>query len=105
MADQEYAQVEDGALTFHAGNYIFTRAEARQCYRLHREGSTVWQLVEQRHPNATLEQVIVAMQVAILGLSFRIDELQIMCPHVFDPESVSLWAWNVGQPTPSPIEE
>ena len=101
MADQDYAQVEDGAVTFNAGDYVFTRAEARQCYRLLNEGNTVWQIKEQRHPNATLQQIIVAIQVAIMGQSFTIQELRTVSPHVFNVEIVYLGMWNVG----APIEE
>ena len=105
MGDAEYVQRESGAVTFHAGNYLFTRAEARHCYRLHRNGTPLWQLVEQRHPNATVEQMIVAMQVAIMGLSFTIEQLRSMSPQIFNPEIVAVEAWNVGQPTPRSIEE
>ena len=101
MADQDYANVEDGAVTFNAGNYIFTRAEARQCYRLLNEGRTIWEIKEERHPNATLQQIIVAIQVAIVGQSFTIKQLRTMCPYLFDVALVYLGMWNVG----APIEE
>ena len=98
MGDQSYAHVEDGAVTFNAGSYIFTRAEARVCYRLLNEGRTIWQIKEERHPNATLQQIIVAIQVAIAGQSFTIEELRTMCPHIFDVALVYLGMWNVGVP-------
>ena len=98
MADQDYANVEDGAVTFNAGSYMFTRAEARVCYRLMNQGRTIWQIKAERHPNATLQEIIVGIQVAIVGQSFTIAELHTMCPHIFDVALVCLGVWNVGVP-------
>ena len=60
-------RVESPSATFRAGNYIFRRSQALQLYQLHRNGSTIWQLKENYHPNATLKQIIVAIQVGIMG--------------------------------------
>ena len=98
MGDQGYENIEDGAVSFNAGSYLFTRAEARACYRLMRQGTSLWQLKAERHPNATLQEIVVGIQVAIAGQSFTIAELHSMCPHIFDVALVSLEVWNVGVP-------
>ena len=91
---------EDPSLTFRAGNYVFTRAEARACSYLHQRRTTVWQLKEQRHPTAMLEQIVVAIQVGIMAQSFKLSEMN---PIIFDPTRVCLGMWRIGEP--SSIEE
>ena len=85
---------------FRAGNYVFTRAHADNCAALHKAGVSVWQLRQAFHPNASLEQVIVAIQVGLLiYMDFcNIDELD---PKVFDPSIVCLGMWNVAGPNQS----
>ena len=85
---------------FMAGNYVFTRAHADNCAALHKAGVSVWQLRQAFHPNASLEQVVVAIQVGLLIYMdfFNIDELD---PKVFDPSIVCLGMWNVGGPNQS----
>ena len=103
MDGHEEEQLEDGSVTFSAGNYVFTRAEALECSRLNRRGTTVWQLKEQRHPQATLEQIVVAIQVGIMALSFTLAEIADINPSIFDPNIVCLGMWAIGEP--SNIEE
>ena len=82
---------------FRAGNYVFTHAQAHHCAALHKAGVSIWRIRQTFHPNATLEQVIVAIQVGLLThRNFcTIDELD---PEVFDPSAVCLGMWNVGGP-------
>ena len=105
MDAHEEELLEDGSVTFSAGNYVFTHAEALECSRLNRGGTTVWQLKEQRHTEATLEQIVVAIQVGIMALSFTIEQIRALSPHVFDPDNVYLGMWRIGAPSPVPIEE
>ena len=82
--------------TFLAGTYEFTRGQAVEMSRLHYRGVSVRQLQAQFHPDATLEQLIVALQVGIVCQgSMNLDELN---PAIFDPTIVALCAWNLGDP-------
>ena len=82
--------------TFLAGNYEFTRGQAVEMSRLHSRGVSVRQLQAQFHPNATLKQLIVALQVGIMCQGdLNLDELP---PAIFDPAIVPLCAWNLGDP-------
>ena len=100
MASNMESPPESPSRTFRAGNYVFTRSQARQCASLHQGGATVWELKEQHHPQATLEEIVVAIQVGIMAQSFKLSEMN---PIIFDPNLVCLQAWAIGQP--SHIEE
>ena len=86
---------ESPSTTFLAGNYEFTRLQARQCALLHQSGYTIWQIKEHHHTHATLKEIVVAIQVSIMW-EFSIEELT---PHIFDPNIVCLEVWRVGEPT------
>ena len=88
-------RAESPSATFRAGNYVFSRSQALQLYQLHRNGSTIWQLKENYHPNATLEQIIVAIQVGIMG-DIRLEQLT---RHIFYPNIVCLEIWRIGHPS------
>ena len=75
---------------------MFTVGDARRCMALEKARVAIWQIKEKYHPNATLEEIVCAIQVAIMSLSFSIDELR---PLFFDPANVCLEVWNVGEPT------
>ena len=96
MASNMESPPESPSRTFRAGNYVFTRSQARQCASLHQGGATVWELKEQHHPQATLEEIVVAIQVGIMCISFRVADLE---PIIFDPNLVCLGMWRVGEPT------
>ena len=85
--------------TFMAGDYQFTRLQANHCARLHRNGTRVWQIKEMYHRHATLEQIVIAIQVGIVGDSFWFEKLN---PIIFDPNLVALGMWKIGQPTQIP---
>ena len=55
----------------------------------------LWQIKEQHHRDAALEQIVVVIQVGIMW-NFSIEQLP---PHIFDPNLVCLQVWNAGQPT------
>ena len=82
--------------TFTVGNTVFTVGAARTCMALEKARVAIWQIKEQYHPNATLEEIVCAIQVAIMSLSQHIDGLS---PLFFDPALVCLEVWNVGEPT------
>ena len=88
-------QGKSSCATFRAGNYEFTRLQARQCAILHQNGSTLWQIKEQHHRNATLEQKVVAIQVRIMW-NFSIEQLP---AHIFDPNLVCTEVWRVVEPS------
>ena len=75
---------------------MFTVGDARRCMALEKARVTIWQIKERYHPSATLEEIVCAIQVAIMSLSFCIDELG---PLFFDPATVCLQVWDVGEPT------
>ena len=65
---------------------------------MNKAGASLWKIKEDHHPQATLEEIVVAIQVGIMITSFRLDELR---PIFFDPNIVCLEVWNVGEPTQS----
>ena len=85
--------------TFWAGNHVFSRNEARNCYLLYDRGVCVRELKEMYFPNATLEEIIVAIEVGdLIYLSFyNLKDLQMLDPRIFDPSNVHLSNWNVGE--------
>ena len=83
---------EDPSLTYRAGNNVFTHGKALGYSYLHHRGATVWELKEQKHPQATLEQIVVAIRVAIMAQSFKLSEMN---PHIFDPNIVCLEVWAI----------
>ena len=85
---------------FWAGNYVFTRAQAQHCATLHMAGVSVWQIKQSLHPNATVEQVIVAIQVGIMISNDGLN-LAHLNPKIFKPNLVLLGMWNVGTPNKS----
>ena len=78
---------------FTLGNYVFTCGEARQAYLLHRQRVTVRQIQELYHPNATLKEIVAAIQIGIQFPDRRLDDL---CAAFFDVEAVVLEMWNTG---------
>ena len=84
---------------FLAGTYVFTRLQAINCARLHRAGVTLWHLKQQFHPNATLKEIVVAIQVGLMidWDFFNIDELYAIDKNLFDPDLVCLEIWQVGE--------
>ena len=95
MASNMASRPESPSTTFMAGNYEFTRLQARQCALLHQGGATLWQIKEQHHTQATLQEIVVAIQVGIMW-TFSLADLT---PHIFDPNLVCLEVWRVGEPT------
>ena len=83
---------------FRAGTYVFTRSQAINCAALHKAGVTVWRLKEEFHPNATLNEIVVAIQVGIMTQS-DIQNLDDLDPQIFEPKYVCLGMWKVGKPT------
>ena len=81
-----------------AGDYVFTRLNAENCAQLHKAGVSVWQLRQEFFPSATLQQVVVAIQVGLMIHMdfFNLDELD---PKIFDPSLVVLEMWTVGGPS------
>ena len=63
----------------------------------------MWQLKEEFFPNATLKEIIVAIQVEIMidYDFFNLDELLAIDPRVFDTSIVCLEMWAVGAPRQS----
>ena len=78
---------------FRLGNSVFTCGEARQCYLLLRQKVTVRQIQELYHPNASLKEIVAAIQIGIQFPDRRLDDL---CPAFFDVEAVVLEMWNIG---------
>merc|ERR1712121_120122 len=85
--------------TFRAGNHVFSRNEATNCYLLYDRGVCVRELQESYFPTATLEEIIVAINVGdLIYLSFyNLSELERLIPRIFDPSNVHLSNWNVGE--------
>ena len=85
--------------TFWAGNHVFSRNEAKNCYLLYDHGVCVRELQEMYFPTATLEEIIVAIKVGdLIYLSFyNLTELEMLIPRIFDPSNVHLSNWNVGE--------
>ena len=84
---------------FRAGNHVFSRSEAQNCYLLYDHGVCVRELQELYFPTATLEEIIVAINVGdLIYLSFyNLSELEMLIPRIFDPSNVHLSNWNVGE--------
>ena len=78
---------------FTLGNYVFTCGEAREAYLLHKQRVTVRQIQELYHPNASLREIVAAIQIGIQGPDIRLDEL---CAAFFNVDIVCLDMWNVG---------
>ena len=87
--------------TFMAGDYQFTRFEAKQCARLYRSGIRVRQIKQMYHQQASLKQIVVAIQVGIMIKydSFWLEQLN---PAIFDPRLVALGMWKLGEPNQIP---
>ena len=85
--------------TFRAGNHVFSRNEATNCYLLYDHGVCVRELQELYFPTATLEEIIVAINVGdLIYLSFyNLSELDMLIPRLFDPSNVDLSNWNIGE--------
>ena len=89
---------DPSSATFMAGSYQFTRAQATQLARLHHDGVPVRRLQEEFYPDATIKQVIVAIQVGIVlqgpdsSLNFR--DLH---PDMFKPRYALLGWWRLGE--------
>ena len=85
--------------TFLVGNHVFTRSEAISCHLLYYRGVCVRELKEEYFPNATLEELIVAIEVGdLIYLNFyNLIDLQMLDPRIFDPSRVHLSHWNVGE--------
>ena len=85
--------------TFWAGNHVFSRNEAKNCYLLYDHGVCVRELQELYFPTATLDEIIVAINVGdLIYLSFyNLSELEMLIPRIFDPSNVHLSNWNVGE--------
>ena len=82
--------------TFLAGSYVFTRGEAVHLARLHQfDGATVRELQWQYHPNATLRQMVVAIQVGIMCKGTL--NLAQLNPAIFEPRFVQLGMWKIGK--------
>ena len=77
-----------------AGKHEFSRLQARQCALLHQGGATLWQIKEQHHPEATLKEIVVVIQVGLMWAFSFAD----MAPDIFDPKLVCLEVWAVGEP-------
>ena len=84
-----------------AGNYQFTRFEAKQCARLYQSGIRVRQIKQMYHCLARLKQIVVAIQVGIMirDDSFWLEQLN---PAIFDPRLVALGMWKLGEPNQIP---
>ena len=85
---------------FLAGAYVFTRTEAINLYLLHEHAVSVWEMKQEYFPNATLEEIIVPIQIGgLLHFDFyNLDDLQELDKTCFDPSCVRLSEWNVGEP-------
>merc|ERR1712082_149258 len=87
--------------TFMAGNYQFTRFEARHCARLYQSGIRVRQIKLMYHRQARLKQIIVTIQVGIMIIdNFLL--LEQLNPSIFDPRQVVLGWWKLGEQTQMP---
>ena len=82
--------------TFMAGTYEMSRLQARQCAVLHQGGATLWQIKEEHHPQATLKEIVVAIQVGAMWAYSFAD----MVPDIFDPRLVCLEVWGSGNQPP-----
>ena len=82
------------SMTFRAGTYVFTRGDAVHLAHLYRHGATVRELQGRYHPNASLREMIVAIQVGIR--SWRTPNLAEINPAVFEPRRVELVMWKIG---------
>ena len=82
------------SMTFRAGTYRFTRDDAVLLAHLHQHGASVRELQGQYHPNASLREMVVAIQVGIMSKgTLNLAELH---PAIFEPRYVALEAWNIG---------
>ena len=82
------------SMTFRAGTYVFTRGEAVRLARLHQYGASVRELQGQYHPNASLREMVVAIQVGIMSKgTLNLAELN---PAIFEPRFVALDMWKIG---------
>ena len=84
--------------TFMAGSYQFTRGQATQLARLHHDGVPVRRLQEEFYPDATIKQVIVAIQVGIVlqGLDSSLN-FRDLHPDMFNPRYALLGWWRLGE--------
>ena len=98
MAANEFAPPDPPSKTFTVGNSVFTCAEARRCVALLKARVSLWKIKENYHPNATLEEIVCAIQIGIMIADFSVDDLS---PLFFDPSTVCLEMWNIGYPTQS----
>ena len=78
---------------FTLGTYVFTVGQAREAYLLHKQRVTVRQIQQLYHPNASLREIVAAIQIGIQGPDIRLDEL---CAAFFNVDIVVLEMWNVG---------
>ena len=83
------------AAIFSAGSYVFTRAQAVHLARWYQEGATVRELQWQFHPNATLRQMVIGIQVGIMSKDTL--SLAQLNPAIFEPRFVELGKWNIGE--------
>ena len=84
---------------FLAGTYVFTRAQAITLSRLYNAGTCLHHLRQLCHPSARLQEIVVAIRVGILldWDFYNIDELYEMDKTIFDPDTVTLELWQVGE--------
>ena len=95
MASTIMSRAESPSRTFKAGKHVFTRFQARQCAIMHGGGATLWEIKEQHHPQASLKEICVAIQVGQMWAYSFAD----MVPDIFDPKLICLAVWPVGEPT------
>ena len=62
---------------------------------MHGGGATLWEIKEQHHPQASLKEICVAIQVGQMWAYSFAD----MVPDIFDPKLICLEVWPVGEPT------
>ena len=100
ISSEDQVQLESPATPFVAGTYVFKRNDAMNCARLHKAGVTVWELKQEFFPDATVREIIVAIQVGIMiqGDCFTLEQLLAVAPKVFDTTLVLLSMWAVGGP-------
>ena len=96
MASNDEAPPDPTGRTFRLGNSVFSCGEARRCYLLLKEKVTVWQIKEMYYPNASLKEIVAAIQIGIMLPDIRLDDLG---PPFFDVDGVCLEMWNIGYPT------
>ena len=103
MASGVHVPPDSPSKPFLTGSYVFTRAQAICLARLNNAGVTVWQLKEDHFPNATIKELIIAIQVGILidYDFYNLDDLLDLDPRVFDTSTVCLDKWLVGEPRQS----